>query len=216
MLLAALLLLAALWRWTPLGSWLTPERLQGTFEAIAALPAAPLVVIAVIVVAGLLVVPLTMLVVVAVLTFGPLEGILYSHIGATLSALLAFAIGQGMGRQTIRQLAGSWLNHLSRRLGKRGLLAVILLRVIPVAPFTVVNLVAGASHIRLRDFLLGTVIGLLPGMLALSAFVDGLLRTLQQPGWRTVVWLLAVIAIIMLGAYLLRRGLSYRSIQKGR
>lgn len=211
LMLGALLLLAALWRWTPLGAWLTPERLQGMFEAIATLPAAPLIVIAVIVIAGLFVIPLTLLVVVTVLTFGPLEGIIYSHIGATLSAVTAFGIGQRMGRRTIRQLAGSWINRLSKRLGERGILTVMMLRVIPVAPFTVINLVAGASHIRFRDFLIGTLIGLLPGMLALGAFVDGLLRTLQQPGWRTVVWLLAVIGIIVLGGYLLRRGLSYHS-----
>ncbi len=208
--LGLLLLLAILWRWTPLGEWLTPDRLQGLFEAIAALPASPLIVIATIMLAGLLVVPLTMLVIVAVLTFGPIEGLLYSHIGATLSALLAFGIGHGLGRQSVRRLAGSWVNRLSRRLGERGILAVIVLRIIPIAPFTVINMVAGASHIRFRDFLLGTLIGLLPGMLALSAFVDGLLRTLREPSWRTAIWLLAIIGIITLGMYLLRKGLLQR------
>ncbi|MFO7594347.1 MAG: VTT domain-containing protein [Pseudomonadota bacterium] len=206
-LLGALLLLAILWRWTPLGAWLTPERLQGIFDGIAALPASPLIVVAAIVIAGLLVVPLTLLIVITVLTFGPVEGALYSHIGATLSALLSFAIGQTMGRQAVRQLAGSRLNRLSKRLGERGIFTVILLRIVPIAPFTVVNLVAGASHIRFRDFFIGTVIGLLPGILALGAFVDGLLRTLQQPGWRTVIWLLAIIGIVALGAYLIRKGL---------
>lgn len=205
--LAILLLLAVLWRWTPLGEWLTPERLQGLLEGISALPAAPLLVIAAIVLAGLLVVPLTLLVIAAVLAFGPLEGLLYSHIGATLSAMLAFAVGQGIGRQPVRRLAGNWVNRLSRRLGKRGILSVIVLRIVPVAPFTVINLVAGASHIRFRDFAIGTLIGLLPGMLALTAFVDGLLRTLQEPGWQTVIWLLAIIAIISLGGYLVRKGL---------
>jgi len=207
LLLGGLLLLAILWRWTPLGAWLTPDRLQGVFETLATLPAAPLIITAAIVLAGLLVFPLTLLVVVAILTFGPVEGLLYSHIGATISAVLAFVFGQSMGKNTIRRLAGSRLNRLSRRIGQRGILTVIFLRIIPVAPFTVVNLVAGASHIRLRDFLLGTIIGLLPGMLALTAFVDGLLRTLQQPGWRTVIWLLAVVAIIALGTYLIRKGL---------
>jgi uncharacterized membrane protein YdjX (TVP38/TMEM64 family) len=208
--LGLLLLLAILWRWTPLGEWLTPERLQGLFEYIAALPASPLIVIATIVVAGLLVVPLTMLVVVAVLTFGPVEGMIYSHIGATLSALLAFGFGHSLGRQSVRQLAGSWVNRLSRRLGERGILTVIILRIIPVAPFTVINMVAGASHIRFRDFFIGTVIGLLPGMLALSAFVEGLLRTLREPGWRTAIWLTVIIGIIALGMYLIRKGLLQR------
>jgi len=205
--LALLLLLAVLWRWTPLGEWLTPERLQGLFEGISTLPAAPLLVIAAIVLGGMLVVPLTLLVIAAVLAFGPLEGLLYSLIGATLSAMLAFAVGQGIGRQPVRRLAGNWVNRLSRRLGKRGILSVIVLRIVPVAPFTVINLVAGASHIRFRDFAIGTLIGLLPGMIALTAFVDGLLRTLREPGWQTVVWLLAIIAIIAVGSYLVRKGL---------
>ncbi|HEY9148774.1 MAG TPA: phospholipase D-like domain-containing protein, partial [Gammaproteobacteria bacterium] len=107
--LALLLLLAVLWRWTPLGEWLTPERLQGLFEGISTLPAAPLLVIAAIVLGGMLVVPLTLLVIAAVLAFGPLEGLLYSLIGATLSAMLAFAVGQGIGRQPVRRLAGNWV-----------------------------------------------------------------------------------------------------------
>jgi uncharacterized membrane protein YdjX (TVP38/TMEM64 family) len=64
------------------------------------------------------------------------------------------------------------LNDLSRRLGERGLLAIVFARVVPVGPFSVVNIVAGASHIGWRDFLLGTVIGLLPGVTVASIFVD--------------------------------------------
>jgi phosphatidylserine/phosphatidylglycerophosphate/cardiolipin synthase-like enzyme/uncharacterized membrane protein YdjX (TVP38/TMEM64 family) len=213
-LLGTLLLLAVLWRWTPLGEWLTPQRLQHFFAAIATLPASPLLIMALFVIGGLVAVPLTLLVVVTVLTYGPLEGLLYSHLGATLSALSAFVIGQHLGRHTIRRLAGQRINRLSQRLAERGLLMVILLRIIPVAPFTIVNLVAGASHIRFRDFLLGTLIGLLPGILALSAFVDGLLRTLNQPGWRTAIWLLVVLAIIGVGTYLLRKGLLHRRRSK--
>jgi hypothetical protein len=40
--------------------------------------------------------------------------------------------------------------------------------------------------------------------------VDGLLRTLREPGWRTAIWLLAIMGIIALGMYLIRKGLLQR------
>ena len=46
------------------------------------------------------------------------------------------------------------------------------LRLIPIAPFTIVNLVAGISGVRLRDFLVGTLIGMGPGILLICLSVD--------------------------------------------
>jgi uncharacterized membrane protein YdjX (TVP38/TMEM64 family) len=60
-----------------------------------------------------------------------------------LSALLSFGIGHRLGHQTVRRLAGSRLEQLSQRLARQGLLTVIAVRIIPVAPFTVINLIAG-------------------------------------------------------------------------
>ena len=86
----------------------------------------------------------------------PVLGIVYALIGATMSGAMTFAIGRHLSRETVRRLAGRRLNDLSRRLGERGLLAIVFVRVVPVGPFSIVNIVAGASHIRWRDFLLGT------------------------------------------------------------
>ena len=71
------------------------------------------------------------------------------------------------------RLAGQCINALSERLAENGLLAVIALRLVPVAPFAVVNMVAGASHIRLLHLLLlGTAIGMMPSTLAMMFFVE--------------------------------------------
>ena len=78
------------------------------------------------------------------------------------SALAAYGLGSLLGRQKLNRLAGSSLNRLSRRLARQGVLVVAMMRIVPVAPFTVVNLAAGASHIGLRDFLIGTVFGMTP------------------------------------------------------
>jgi phospholipase D1/2 len=180
--LIALLGLAAAWRWTPLGEWLDVDVLSDYIAAFRGSPGAPFVVIGAFLLGGLLVVPVTLLVVVTALAFGPIQGFVYSLIGSTLSAVMIYAAGNALGRNTVRRLAGSRLNRLSKRLGERGIITITVLRMLPVAPFSVVNLVAGASHIRFRDFTIGTVLGLLPGIVAINFFVDRVGATLQKPG----------------------------------
>ena len=211
--LAALLGLAAAWRWTPLGDWLKIDSLIGQAQALNAHPATPLLVIAGIAVAGSLAVPLTLLVVATVLAFGSLAGFVYSLAGAELSALLTYALGQGAGRDLVRRYAGERLNSVSKKLSKRGLLTIITLRIVPVAPFTVINLVAGASHIRLKDFALGTLLGLLPGVFAIALFADGLVESIRDPDSGSFAWLAAVVIVIALAAFGLRKWLRGRQAE---
>ena len=199
--------LAAAWRWTPLADWLQVDALVAAANAIAALPAAPALVIGAYVVGGLAMVPVTALVAATVLVFGPLLGPAYALAGATASAATTYALGRVLGRDLVRRLAGKRLNRLSRQLARRGLLAMAAVRLVPIAPFTVVNLVAGASHIRARDFVLGTLIGLTPGIVATAVFTDGLLAAIRDPGPGAFAVLAAIIAAIALAARLVRRRL---------
>jgi len=203
--LIALLGLAAAWRWTPLGEWLDVDVLSDYIAAFRGSPSAPVVVIGAFLLGGLLVVPVTLLVVVTALAFGPIQGFVYSLIGSTLSAVMIYAAGNALGRNTVRRLAGSRLNRLSKRLGERGIITITVLRMLPVAPFSVVNLVAGASHIRFRDFTIGTVLGLLPGIVAINFFVDRVGATFQKPGLGSALALAAIVIVIALGAIWLRR-----------
>jgi uncharacterized membrane protein YdjX (TVP38/TMEM64 family) len=66
-----------------------------------------------------------------------------------------------------------WKIVPARRLARRGILTVIALRMIPVAPFTAIDLFAGASYIRFRDYLIGTLIGMLPGVGVMAVFAEG-------------------------------------------
>lgn len=79
----------------------------------------------------------------------------------------------------MRRVAGARVNKLSERVAKRGLVAVVILRILPVAPLTIVKLVAGASMIGLRDFMLGTLIGMGPGILLTVAFAHQLVASLR-------------------------------------
>ena len=129
------------------------------------------------------------------LVFGAVSGGFYSLLGTLLGAVLAFLTGQYLGRDTLRRLAGPRLNHISKQLAQRGILTIAFVRLIPVAPFVIVNLVAGISHVRLRDFVIGSVIGLLPGTVALALITEGVLRAADQPS----AYHLSLVALVLLG-----------------
>ena len=61
---------------------------------------------------------------------------------------------------------------------ERGVLTIITLRIVPVAPFTVINIIAGISEIRLRDFAIGSFIGMVPGVMAISLLADRIIASL--------------------------------------
>ena len=67
-----------------------------------------------------------------------------------------------------------------------------LVRMLPLAPFSVVNIVAGASHIGWRDFLLGTLLGMIPGIVVIATFIDRTVAVVQDPGPHTITVLVAV------------------------
>ena len=204
-LLLFVLAMAAAWRWTPLHDWLDVDTLSAHMSWFRSQAGAPLVALAAYVIGGLLVVPVTLLVVATAIAFGPLQGSLYALVGSLTSAVVVYSIGSVLGRDTVRRLAGKRLNRLSRRLAEHGIAAVAVLRMLPVAPFTVVNLVAGASHIRFRDFFIGTILGMAPGIAVIALFVDRLDATVQNPGLTTGLILATIVLFFVIGTYGLRR-----------
>jgi phospholipase D1/2 len=203
--------LAAAWRWTPLQSWVNPGTLVHAAKLVQDSPAAPLWVLAAYAVASLTAFPITLMVVATVLVFGAALGFIYSLTGSLLGASLSFWLGHAVGRNTVRRLAGSRLNDLSRRLARRGVMAMFVLRLLPVAPFTVVNLVAGASHVRFRDFALGTVLGMSPGIMAVTIFSDWLAALLADSSPLTLAILALAAVGLLAGSAALRYWLQHRS-----
>jgi uncharacterized membrane protein YdjX (TVP38/TMEM64 family) len=137
--------------------------------------------------------------------FGPLLGLLYALSGALLAAGLSFAVGRGLGRCRVRRFASRRINAVNKRLSQHGLLAMTVLRLLPIAPFTVVNLVAGASEIRTRDYLLGTLFGMAPGLVLITLFGDRLGAWLRQPDLANLNVVAAVAGVALALTWALRR-----------
>jgi phosphatidylserine/phosphatidylglycerophosphate/cardiolipin synthase-like enzyme/uncharacterized membrane protein YdjX (TVP38/TMEM64 family) len=182
LLIAGVLALAAIWRFTPAGEWVDMESARSAGEWIRRQPFTPLLVISAFIFGGMIAFPVTLMVMATVLVFGPWWGIIYALTGSGLSALAVFGAGRLLGRDVVRRFAGSLLNRLSQKLSDSGLAAVITVRIVPVAPFSVVNLVAGVSEIRLKDFAIGTFVGMLPGVTAITLLADRISESIRDPG----------------------------------
>jgi phosphatidylserine/phosphatidylglycerophosphate/cardiolipin synthase-like enzyme/uncharacterized membrane protein YdjX (TVP38/TMEM64 family) len=208
LILLVLLALSAAWRWTVLGEWLSVERITGWIDHLRGSPSAPFIILGGYIVGSLVLVPVTAMILATAFTFGPLLGFGYSLSGCLLGAAVTYLCGRLVGRDTVRRLAGARVDRLGRRLAKRGLSTVATVRLLPIAPFTIVNLVAGASHIGFRDFMLGSVLGMAPGILAITVFERQLEVAIREPGAGSLGLLAAVAAAIAVTAFIARRRLG--------
>jgi phospholipase D1/2 len=110
--------------------------------------------------------------------------------------VVTYYIGRRMRRDSVRRLAGPKLDRMIEVLKKHGLLAMTLLRLVPIAPFAVESIVAGAIRMKLWHVMVGTAIGLLPGTLATTIFGDAIETALTGAG--DVNWWLVGGAVTLL------------------
>lgn len=207
-LIVALLALAAAWRWTPLNEWLSPERVRGMLSSFHNDPVLRgLVAVSGFLVASILMVPLTVIAVFGGMLFGGVWGFVYVAVSALLSSAMAFGMGRYLSRNVVQRISGGRLERLSRRLADRGVLAVAVLRLIPVAPFTVFNLVAGASPLKFRHYMIGSLLGLMPGIGALTLFSDSLWSSLQNPSWESLLITAGFAIVILMAVVFMQRWL---------
>ncbi|MFO7971748.1 MAG: VTT domain-containing protein [Desulfobacterales bacterium] len=212
--IAGFLCLTVLWRWSPMGEWIDVDAAMVAAAWVKQQSLTPLLVPAAYMLGGLVSFPVTLMIIATVIIFGPWWGLFYALVGAELSALLLFFAGRWLGRDTVSRFAGSLFNRLNQKLSKSGLIAVIRFRIIPVAPFSVINAIAGVSEIRLQDFALGSLIGLIPGVIAIVIFADRISESLQRPDLFNISALLGTIIILAAALFVLRRWLHHRHSKK--
>jgi phospholipase D1/2 len=205
------LVLAAAWRWTPLGDLVTVEGILESVQSLGRGPLGWLTLLSGYILGGLLVFPVTLLIVVTLVAFGPLVGPPTALMGSLLSAMAIFGLGRLLGRYRVQRLAGRRMSHLAQRIAERGMWAVLLVRLLPIAPFSTVNLVAGATPITLRDYALGTALGMTPGIVVMAMFIDRLEAVVRRPSPLAFV----VLGFLIAGAWACAWYLS-RRLQQGR
>jgi uncharacterized membrane protein YdjX (TVP38/TMEM64 family) len=198
-LIAALVIaaLAAAWRYTPLSEYITAERINGWARAMRQNTWAPLAVIFAYTPAAFVMFPRPVLTLLTVIAFGPWLGFAYGMAGIITAALATYYTGRLLPERTVQRLAGDRLDDVVKALRRHGLMAMLAVRIIPVAPFAVEGLIAGAVPIKVWDYTLGTFLGMLPGVLATSVFGSQISAALEDPAsinW----WIVAAVVVAMI------------------
>jgi uncharacterized membrane protein YdjX (TVP38/TMEM64 family) len=190
--------LTLVWRYTPLADVVTPRNALSWATTFSEYWWAPLAVILAYTPASLVMFPRWLITLMAVAAFGPWAAFAYAQTGVLVAALAGYVAGELVNRETVRHMAGRRLNKLSAILQKRGLIAVTLVRLVPIAPFMVVNAVMGAMRIKLHHFLIGTVLGMMPGMLATTVLGDQVTAAIADPS-RVNFWLVGLAGLALAG-----------------
>src|SRR5262245_41182360 len=108
------------------------------------------------------------------LLFGPVWGTVYIVISATLGATVLFLIAKTALGDPLRARAGRWLQTMAEGFRNNALSYLLVLRLIPLFPFFVVNLVPAFLGVPLSTFVLGTGIGIIPGAFVYTSVGAGL------------------------------------------
>jgi phospholipase D1/2 len=197
--------LAAVWRFTPLSEFITAENVTSWARAVREYPWAPVMVILVYTPAAFLMFPRPLLTLLTVIAFGPWLGFAYGMTGIVLSALATYLAGRVLKRETVKRLAGDKLDQAGQKMREHGLLAVTAMRIVAVAPFALEGIIAGAVRIKVWHYTLGTVLGMAPGVLAVSVFGFQITAALEDQS-RINWWLVgAIIAAFVAMTYFVKR-----------
>jgi uncharacterized membrane protein YdjX (TVP38/TMEM64 family) len=155
-------------------------------------------------------VPQFVLIAAAVVAFGPWTGFAYSWIGTLASSLVGFWLGRTFGGRLLKDLAGDGVAKFMKLIGKNGFLASLIVRLVPSAPFIVVNMAAGVTPMKLRDFAAGTAIGIIP-KIALTAFAgNSIVQALKGGGQRHIVMLVVAVVVWIVCGLVARAWLKKR------
>lgn len=149
----------------------------------------------------MLLVPGSPLTIAAGVLFGPWVGTLLVVVGATAGATGAFLWGRHLGRDAVARLTGDRFDRVDAWLHDRGLLAVLYVRLVPLLPFNLLNPVAGVTGVTLRDYVVGTAVGIVPGTFAFAALGG----TFDDPTSPTFLGALALLVVLAVGAPLVDR-----------
>jgi uncharacterized membrane protein YdjX (TVP38/TMEM64 family) len=131
--------------------------------------------------------------------FGVWKGAVLAWIGALLGTIITHLLARHVARAPMRKLFGE--HRLLRRLREHDdVMELLRLRIMPVAPFAVLDYVAGVAGVSLRRLLLATMLGVIPSVIAYTYVGAELIRGLvsRSEASHTALWIAGGVTIGML------------------
>jgi len=203
-LLSLVVIAFGIFRFTDLGNYLRPGRIR---EAVLSFGIwAPAIFLLLFSIGPVFMWPEMILAMTAGLAFGPIWGTLLTIIGATLGGTLAFLVARYLGRDFVKRFIQGKMKMLDEKSAEHGFKIIFFLRLIPLVPFNALDYAAGLSKIRLRDYILGTFLGIMPGAFAYVNLGSNLENIYS---WEFVL------AVMFLGSLVFAQAF-YRRMKEGR
>ncbi|MDV3000920.1 MAG: TVP38/TMEM64 family inner membrane protein YdjZ [Chroococcopsis gigantea SAG 12.99] len=148
------------------------EKLEAWLQKTGVL--APIIYVGLYTIGTLLILPSTPLNLAGGALFGVWWGTFWTTLAAIIAALVAFAFTRTIGREYVaRKFAGKW-EAIDAEMKQGGLFYMFAIRLLPIIPYGLVNFAAGLTSIRFRDYLIGTSLGTIPGILPFVMIGAGL------------------------------------------
>lgn len=136
--------------------------------------------------------------------FGLYIGSVLITVGATVGAVAVFLAARTAIGDSLRRRAGPWIRRMQDGFSRDAMSYMLILRLIPLFPFWLVNLVPAFLGVRLWVYTVATVIGIIPGVIvftSLGAGLDELIRAGEEPGLDVLLqptFLIATIGLVVL------------------
>jgi phosphatidylserine/phosphatidylglycerophosphate/cardiolipin synthase-like enzyme/uncharacterized membrane protein YdjX (TVP38/TMEM64 family) len=156
-----------------------PREVLHKLRGIAAHPLAPWIAVPAFVAGSLVVTPVTAMIALCGLLFDPWVAVLTATAGMLASTAVNHWLGARLGNAISARIPDRVTARINEFARTSDMWSLAGLRLIPIAPFTMINLVAGASGVRLMDFLAGSLIGIGPGIVLICLSVDRARAALQ-------------------------------------
>jgi phospholipase D1/2 len=201
--LIPLMALPTIWRMGLFGEWSTFEIVTAWKHSLQHYPGTVFWVLGAYLIGSLVLFPVTILNVATVLTFGPVIGNAYALIGWLASASMGYGLGSLLGRELVHKWLGTRVHRLIGQVESHGFVAVLIMRLVPVAPFTLVNMFVGASGIRFWEFFLASLVGRIPGLVVLTLAGVQLEYFLRHPAVGGLIVLLIIVVVLPIVSQLL-------------
>lgn len=171
---------------------------------------APIVYIIIFTLVALVIIPNSVVAIAGGMAFGIVKGTFYTVLGALGAASLAFFVARFLGRSIVEKLMKGKGKLFEDGVEKNGFLLILLLRLIPLIPFDIISYGAGLSKIKFKDLVLGTLIGVIPGVLVFVNIGDKSLN-IKSKGF--IISILFLIALIIVSC-ILKKNISFDKLQK--
>ncbi|MGC9527320.1 MAG: TVP38/TMEM64 family protein [Limnospira sp.] len=172
---------------------------------------APILYIIIYTIATILLLPSSPLNLTGGAIFGLWMGTVWTSIAAIIAAIIAFIFTRTVGRKAVeKRLAGRW-KAMDAEIRRGGRFYMFAIRLLPLFPYGLVNFTAGLTSVTFKDYLLGTMLGTVPGVLPFVMLGSTGLKAIRTGDILPLLGALSLTGLLVGGAtWYRRRGLGNR------